>query len=178
MFKNLSKSILLAGILCSSAFVLTGCIKKTSDNDITTDNTELSSCYQQCEEWGGEVDICKENCDASDDEDSVWNDEDDTDDQDYTYSSWPSDMPPVVPELEDGTFVGASYGFGTWVVDFKDITETDVDKYMEELETEGWNMTFLATSGTIMGLYEGTDNHSMSGIYDSEEKELQLLIKK
>ena len=114
-----SINLILAVILLTVS--LTACSNGTSSVS-TEDDFDKNSCYSECERFGGgeeNVKMCKENCDASNDKDSVWNEDQDKYNEDTTSTEWPSDMPKVVPEFTYGDIVSSEAGMGSWIVDLK-----------------------------------------------------------
>ncbi len=179
---KIKKSMLLVlPVLIGSAVLFSAC---TKNNDVTSDSnkdvsqvkdTALAECYQQCDEWGGEVDKCKQNCDASNDPDSVWNqtDEDIVADNDSSIS-W-SDMPSVVPEFEHGEFVSGEEGMGSWIVEFNQVSDDAFASYSQDLKDVGWKVSGIEMTGMITGSIDG---YTISVTIDKEEKMAQIIVRK
>lgn len=53
-------------------------------------------------------------------------------------AQWPSDMPPDVPKFPAGTVVMSTNVNNSWTVILKNITKGDVEKYVAELQKNGW----------------------------------------
>jgi len=152
----------------------------SSDGDNFTEDT----CYNQCEEWGGgdeNVAMCKENCDASFDESSVWNDDEEQYNEDITKAEWPSDMPEVVPSFSYGKISGAETGMGSWIVDFEDVTDDALSNYTQDLKDAGWNASAIELTGMITGSYDNgneAEDYTVNVNMDREMKVAQIMIRK
>jgi hypothetical protein len=179
---KMNKSILLVlPILLASAILFSACTKDNNEaNNNNTDvsqvkDTALAECYDQCEQWGGEVDKCKQNCDASNDPDSVWNqtDEDIVADNDSSMS-W-ADMPIVVPEFEHGEFVSGEEGMGSWIVEFDQVSEDAFSSYSQDLKDAGWKVSGIEMTGMITGSIEG---YTISVNIDKEGEMAQIIVRK
>lgn len=180
MFKEKSRFIPLVAVVVFAALVLSACTKEGSDsknnNGADSSNFGLTECYNQCEEWGGDVDMCKENCDASNDKDSVWNqsDEDVAADNDSTFDSWES-MPLVVPNFTTGDFVAGEEGMGSWIVDFENVTDDNaMSDYVEELEVYGWKASYMSATNMINGTKEG---YTIMVNMDSDSNTVQIIVR-
>ena len=170
MIKEKTKKALLLGAIAVSALSLSACTEKTDE-----DNND-NECYAQCEEWGGEVDVCKENCDASEDADSVWNesDEDVAETNDTTFDSWEG-MPLAVPEFMGGDFVTGVKGMGSWIVDYENVTEEDtMTDYVSDLEAYDWTASYMDVTNMITGSKEG---YTISTSYDADYGTMQIIVR-
>ena len=137
---------------------------------------EHRACYDQCEEWGGEVAMCKENCDASFSEDSVWNDEEEdvVADNDSSFDSW-EEMPLAVPNFSYGDFVSGEKGMNSWIVDFENVTDSNaMGNYVSDLEDYDWTVSYMSVSNMITGSKEG---YTISISLDPDYNTLQIIVR-
>ncbi len=163
--------------------VLAGCHHAEENEQASGQNDDefgKNECYAQCEEWGGgseNVAMCKKNCDASNDKDSVWNQSDDKyNSNDSTAGSWPSDMPSEVPEFKYGSAQENVSGMGSWIVDFDEVDEDALEKYEADLEDAGWSASVMSVTNTLNGKFEG--KYTISVSHDKEYKQVQIMVRK
>lgn len=173
------KKVVLGSVILVTSFFLSGCTNKTEGGDISEDFNQ-NSCYEECVRFGGgeeNVEMCKKNCDASFDEDSVWND-DETDvvaDNDASFDSW-EEMPLAVPEFMYGDFVTGEAGMGSWIVDYENINDPQaMEKYVDDLEIYDWSVSYMETSHMLTGSKEG---YTISASFDPEYGTLQIIVRK
>ncbi|WP_273568085.1 hypothetical protein [Maribacter halichondriae] len=71
---------------------------------------------------------------------------------DATIHSWPKELPSDVPEFKEGKVISVTThemdDNKNWVVIFEDVPQTALQKYKEELETEGFKINYTTTAGT------------------------------
>ena len=190
----MQKRIITLGLAFALVTVLTGCGTKTNNQagpggqlkkpDSNADS-EKNACYQQCEEWGGgaeNVSMCKKNCDASSDPNSVWNeDENKYNEEDNAGNgtaefNWQDEMPAEVPEFTYGNFTGKAIGMGSWIIDFDNVSADALEKYKVDLEGAGWTATIVPMANMMTGKY--TSTYSISVNHDKESSTLQIIVRK
>lgn len=180
------KPVIIVGIVITMiAVIVIGAVlvinnKSDNQNDSTNSNPEAKACYDQCEEWGGgseSVGMCKENCDASYNQDSVWNQDDDQYNPDDSTSNvgWPSSMPSEVPEFTYGSVTGDVSGMDSWIVDFENVQDNALEQYEADLESEGWTVSVTSSAGLLTGSY-GSE-YTISINHDKEYKTLQIIVR-
>jgi len=176
----MKKEISIAALVFVACLSLTACTSKPTNSNPEANNFELTDCYDECERFGGggeNVKMCEQNCDASFATDSVWNEDDNKYNEDLASTEWPNDMPDIVPMFTYGEVSGAVVGMGSWVVDFKNVSETALDDYTNDLESEDWSAGKIAVSGMIIGTYEGEDNYSINVNIDEYQNTAQIIVK-
>jgi len=178
MAKRKLTQVILTGSILLLGFSLTGCTD-TDDDTTNQSNPELTECYTTCDDWGGnDVDICKKNCDASFDSNSVWNQDEGSDETDVdnenSISSW-EDMPSEVPEFTSGDFVSGETGLGSWIVDYKNVNDDALESYDTILEDAGWQSGIIKVSGMITG---STDGYSITVNIDEYQDTAQIIVRK
>jgi len=71
---------------------------------------------------------------------------------DATVHSWPKEVPGDVPEFKGGKVISVTThemdDTKNWVVILEDVPQTALQKYKEELETEGFKINYTTTAGT------------------------------
>ena len=71
---------------------------------------------------------------------------------DATIHSWPKELPNDVPEFKEGKVISVTThemdDNKNWVVIFEDVPKTALQKYKEELETEGFKINYTTTAGS------------------------------
>ena len=71
---------------------------------------------------------------------------------DATVDSWPKELPGDVPEFKEGKVISVTTqemnNAKNWVVIFEDVPQTALQKYKEELESEGFEIKYTTTAGT------------------------------
>ena len=151
----------------------------TVSNDDDSLKMETKECYEQCEAWGGgteNVSMCKKNCDASNDEGSVWNDDEDEYNQEEEVGSWPSDMPAEVPEFTFGEMSGSESGMGSWIADFDNTPDSTLEDYKAVLEEAGWTASIMSVTNTLNGKLEG--KYTIQVMRDPDYKNTQVMVRK
>ncbi|MBN2087270.1 hypothetical protein JW758_02900 [Candidatus Peregrinibacteria bacterium] len=169
------KKILL---ILPAVLLLTACGgESVSDND--SFKMETKECYSQCEEWGGgaeNVSMCKKNCDASNDENSVWNDDEDKYNTEETVGSWPNDMPTEIPKFTLGKMTGNESGMGSWFADFENTPDSTLEDYKVALEDAGWSASIMSITNTLSGTLEG--KYTIQVMRDPDYKNVQIMVRK
>ncbi len=182
-----NKKLIIIGVVAVIVLILIACVvlaistlggaaKEIEDQVSSEMGSEEQSCYDQCDEWGGDIAVCKENCDASSSQDSVWNDdeEDVANDNDATFDSW-EEMPLAVPEFTDGNFKSGLKGMGSWIVDYENVTDANaLQKYADELEVYDWTASYMEITNMITGSKEG---YSISVSHDTDTNEVQIIVR-
>lgn len=193
MNKSSNKTMLMIGgaaialiIIIVGAFLVMSLTGGDDDNNSNSDTqnestgnltAEHQACYDQCEEWGGDVSMCKENCNASFNKDSVWNDDNDdvVADNDATFDSW-EQMPLAVPEFMYGDFVTGEEGMGSWIVDYENVTDPNaMENYVSDLEAYDWSVSYTEVANMLTGSKEG---YTISASLDPDYGTLQIIVRK
>lgn len=179
---KIKKSMLLVlPVLIGSAVLFSACTKNNDGTNSSNKNvsqvkdTALVECYQQCDEWGGEVDMCKENCDAANNPDSVWNQTNEEIVADNDASIKWSDVPSVVPEFNYGNFLSGEEGLGSWIVEFDGVAEDAFNSYSQDLKDAGWKVSGIEMTGMITGSIDG---YTISATIDKEGEMAQIIVRK
>jgi hypothetical protein len=80
---------------------------------------------------------------------------------DASANSWPKEVPGDVPEFKDGKIISVSTqevnDTKNWVVIYEDVPQNALSKYREELENEGFNISYttIVASGGHLAAEKG-----------------------
>lgn len=174
--------LFLCVIFC---ITLTSCgnneVVNNSSNNNVDDSIKLDtdSCYDECERfwWGDEnVEMCKKNCDASNDEDSVWNKESDDYNNEEQSNSWSDYMPSELPEFTYWDAWESVEWMWSWIVDFQNVWEDALENYKSELEANGWTASIMSITNTLNWKLEG--QYTIQVMYDPDYQTAQIMVNK
>jgi hypothetical protein len=122
---------------------------------------------------GGEVEI------DADDETYTWEAEDGS----GTIGSaaeWPDDIPSSIPEftyatIESNFSLSDESGQG-WSMTFSDSDANAIDRYTNDMESEGWSIVSTLTSGTVVMFTAEKDSYTVTASCDSENDACTVMV--